>query len=1824
MRKLAPRLSPSRPSRAKYIAIAAVALMIAAFFIGYAQDSYAYKTDGLLVYGVGAENTPKHRLWDHGLSSWGNQTDSAAASATINWVINETAKNRKENISGILTTNGGGGSNLHIRRWNGSSWASEWNTTSANANFAGRRSFDIAYEESSGNALVVYSTGTNPQFRVWNGSTWTDATNVLGAAEAGNIEWIELASRPNSDEIALLYAINDGVDGHTLKGIIWDGSSWGTQSAALETNLAFAVAGGDTKSFDATYENSGELIVVFGWNSLVNNSLAARYVRKAAGAAWGAATNFVTWADEATVVNLAAEPGGDRIVAVTADSKIQDMQYAIWDGGAWVNRTANADSTMYNLPNWAGTMPVAAGWAVVGASAVAIVAYADNADNDIHWRRWTSAGWTSPADWNPGHTIGYLRSIDIDRQPGEDKLLVAIGDTNNDLWAKTCDGTNWANTNDNPSLQSNLSSSFLPFDFIFDRYALTIINDGGNPSNKTVVASATNIGIDSFTLAVNTGIDTVTSITFTGNSSFDSSKVQNIRIYRDNGGTPNEWDAGDSLISTGVLSGTQVDFTGLNIAVDKTAKQYLVVFDLAPTATDSVLTGIVTAAVAANTLQLSDIGSASVTINVSPPGQVSSFVAAEGEDRQSTLSWINPLDEDFHGIRILRRGDGLYPTGPTDPLATIVWEDLTPPIATTYTDLGPLINGNTYHYACFTHDTSNNWHTAVIPGLNADTAIPGTSVTVTNAAVATGDIYQGQTDIVTQRLDLSTTFSEVTLDSIKVGRTGTGADSDISSVRIYTDLNHNGAIDAEDTQLGSNTFSSGSATIAFAAQTIGTTASSFLVVYNISATSNTSVTLGSNIADKTYLNITGASQVYNFSNHGSNTLTLNGDVVTMTSAPVDTIAYRGKQNVVMQKLGVSTNYSSALLTAIEVTKDGTLADSKIDAVKIFLDTNEDGLFGAGDTQLGSGAFSGGTLNITLSSAQTITTSSKTYFILYDIAASASAGATVGSTIVSQSSITVSAPDSVAGFTNLSSNLITLTSLPDTLYVSHAVPANIDADQGTQNNVLDVLKFAAKSGDGGKITGIRLDQVGSALASDITSINLFRDTNGNSSFDAASDQELSSATLVNGSANFSFSLDIAQNTTETVFVVARVSGLATIGSTIHLNMANQNSVTINAPDIIEPFTALSSATLTILDKPDTLNINQIAAGGGNITLGTSDNVIQILDLSVDEDYVNITRLDINRIGTALDSDTQPGGIKLWHDADKNGTKSRVDWQLSAGATFVDGSVRFDDIKEIKVTSANSLRFLVTASTKLDAIIDRTIGASIENTGSAAVSSPDIVSLSSTPLSSLLSTLTPRSPSAPTGLNVQANHNRQLTLDWNVNNASEHITEYKVFRAASGGDYVFIDDTATSSFIDTVPLKGAYSYKISAVNTTGESVKSAPAQAESVDIQLTLPSTGNTTTVESADGSIEIAIPPDYANKQFSVKTEAKPAGLSIVSEYYYTFTLDAAPPFDPPLTITLRCANDVTEGTKIYHYTSAGTWVEVTGGNYTRSGNLISYDGITEFSGYVATDMTSIGGYNYPIINTDTPSGPHGQYTSASNRCKDCHAGHRALGMYRLTRADIRGDACNFCHGISGAAAKTVILDANGHGISDDEIGKPVIAPDDTDPAYIVSSTMWGCLECHSVHDNQSITPAGYSSNKLLKSDPNPGKSYLYYTPVVGESTQTLSQWCSTCHNTNFGASSDIENKIVPMGALTGRAASHASSGAGTTTNTAGKVIVNSYDGTNNGPTCRECHPSDGGNPAVAARFPHTSGSTRAMLKAGSSPIQIDNICVGCHQTASLN
>ncbi len=116
--------------------------------------------------------------------------------------------------------------------------------------------------------------------------------------------------------------------------------------------------------------------------------------------------------------------------------------------------------------------------------------------------------------------------------------------------------------------------------------------------------------------------------------------------------------------------------------------------------------------------------------DVTPPGDATNFTAVPG-DGMVTISWTNPGDADFRGVRLLRKTSG-PPTGPTD--GSVVYEGT----ANTRVDAG-LTNGTLYYYAIYAFDAVPNWSSGVqataTPQAPADVTPPGP---VTNLSATAG------------------------------------------------------------------------------------------------------------------------------------------------------------------------------------------------------------------------------------------------------------------------------------------------------------------------------------------------------------------------------------------------------------------------------------------------------------------------------------------------------------------------------------------------------------------------------------------------------------------------------------------------------------------------------------------------------------------------------------------------------------------------------------------------------------------------------------------------------------------------------------------------------------------------------------------------------------------------------------------------------------------------------------------------------------------------------------------------------------------------------
>jgi len=90
-----------------------------------------------------------------------------------------------------------------------------------------------------------------------------------------------------------------------------------------------------------------------------------------------------------------------------------------------------------------------------------------------------------------------------------------------------------------------------------------------------------------------------------------------------------------------------------------------------------------------------------------PPQVVTEFTATGG-DAQVVLTWKNPTDSDFNGVKILRK-EGSAPTSTTD--GTVIFDAN----ATTFTNTG-LTNGVTYYFAAFAFDKAGNFSAAAQSG----------------------------------------------------------------------------------------------------------------------------------------------------------------------------------------------------------------------------------------------------------------------------------------------------------------------------------------------------------------------------------------------------------------------------------------------------------------------------------------------------------------------------------------------------------------------------------------------------------------------------------------------------------------------------------------------------------------------------------------------------------------------------------------------------------------------------------------------------------------------------------------------------------------------------------------------------------------------------------------------------------------------------------------------------------------------------------------------------------------------------------------------------
>lgn len=248
---------------------------------------------------------------------------------------------------------------------------------------------------------------------------------------------------------------------------------------------------------------------------------------------------------------------------------------------------------------------------------------------------------------------------------------------------------------------------------------ITTLADGTNPSNSTVAPETAITDLDSFTLATDTGTDSITALTVTlANGTYEG--LSEVRITSDNGSTTYF-----SAVSN--PSANAVNFSGgTPIPVTTTPTQFKVRITpkthanmAVPPGASHAVTGTVTAFTSTNDQSGSDTASATITVDNLSPANVTLASGTAG-DEEVELSWTNPVDADFSNVIILRNTSAVSdtPTEGTSPAvdATIGTSTVRYILnGTSFTDTA-LTNGTAYHYKIFAKDSNGNYSaTGVVP-----------------------------------------------------------------------------------------------------------------------------------------------------------------------------------------------------------------------------------------------------------------------------------------------------------------------------------------------------------------------------------------------------------------------------------------------------------------------------------------------------------------------------------------------------------------------------------------------------------------------------------------------------------------------------------------------------------------------------------------------------------------------------------------------------------------------------------------------------------------------------------------------------------------------------------------------------------------------------------------------------------------------------------------------------------------------------------------------------------------------------------------------------
>ena len=252
----------------------------------------------------------------------------------LRWIVMESDPSSDEILVAILDWT----YDIYLYQWNGAAFTN-LGRIETDAATRDRQVMDIAYEQQSGDALIIWGkTGQNNcHYAIWDGTT-LGSTGALPSF-GSDVVFVRAVADPESDSILVVAADSAG----DLNVALWDGDGW-TDSIELETSLY----ANDRQVFDVAWEDSGDEAVVVWSNSTSNQVQYWRWMKSSAFASGTSLTGPDFQAALSTV--RLSKIHGTVELALLGVNVNGELYSTLWDGDSFVQSPPTLLSTSVSEP----------------------------------------------------------------------------------------------------------------------------------------------------------------------------------------------------------------------------------------------------------------------------------------------------------------------------------------------------------------------------------------------------------------------------------------------------------------------------------------------------------------------------------------------------------------------------------------------------------------------------------------------------------------------------------------------------------------------------------------------------------------------------------------------------------------------------------------------------------------------------------------------------------------------------------------------------------------------------------------------------------------------------------------------------------------------------------------------------------------------------------------------------------------------------------------------------------------------------------------------------------------------------------------------------------------------------------------------------------------------------------------------------------------------------------------------------------------------------------------------------------------------------------